>query len=127
MQESDSHKIYLTISRKIITEEEARLLGITLGCSPDDVRYYVTNCDVRKAAYEFLCFADNNYTCVEKWGKIIEALTALGKNTTIKELRLEEQLTAAKVNSLENPKKTPHCQQPMTDNLKFIFSRKHQN
>ena len=78
------------------TTLEVTTLGITLGISPDDVRYKVNQYDVRDAAYKFLCWTEDNYGPVEKWEKIIEALKELEKNTTIKELNLEQRLAAAK-------------------------------
>ena len=61
-----------------------------------NVTYYVTNYDVRDAAHRFLCWTEDNYSPVERWEKIIGALWALEKNTTIGELRLREKLAAAK-------------------------------
>ena len=78
------------------TRHEATTLGITLGCHPDDVMYYVDKLDVRDAAYRFLYWTEDKYLAEEKWEKIIEALTILEKNNTIRELHLEERLTAAK-------------------------------
>ena len=57
--------------------------------------YRVTNYDVRDVAYRFLCWAEDNCGPVEKWVKIIEALTQLEKNNTILELGLQERLAAA--------------------------------
>ena len=99
-KETDRHKIHLEISRKIFSRHEARTLGITLGCHPDDVKYHVTNDDVRDAAYEFLCWTDEKYGSVEKWEKIIEALTTLGMNNTIIELGLQERLAATETGKL---------------------------
>ena len=77
---------------------EATTLGIHLGIKRHDVTYYVTNHDVRDAAFKFLYWAEDNYNAVEKWEKIIETLTTLEKNTTILNLGLVEKLEAAKVN-----------------------------
>ena len=86
-QETDIHKLFLTISKKVRNPHDVRMLGITLGCHPDDVVHHVTQeRDVREAAYKFLCWTEDNYGPVEKWEKIIEALETLEKNTTIKEL-----------------------------------------
>ena len=89
--------MFLNISKKIRTPHEATTLGITLGCHPDDVDFYVTKyeSDIRRAAYKFLRWIDN-YGPVEMWEKIIEAMKQLEKNTAIKELGLQERLAAAK-------------------------------
>ena len=84
------------ISKKVTSRHDATTLGIHLGINHDDVKYHVTNYDVRDAAYRFLCWADENYGPVERWEKIIEALEALEKNTTIGELDLRERLANAK-------------------------------
>ena len=96
-QDSDIHTVFLRISKKIITAHEATTLGITLGCHPDDVDFYVTKYerDVREAAYKFLRWTKDNYGPVEMWEKIIEAMKKLEKNTTIQELGLQERLVAA--------------------------------
>ena len=65
-----------------------------------------------EAAYKFLCWTEDNCEPAEKWAKIIEALTTLDKNNTIRELRLDERLSAAaKVNKKEqfgwSPDKPP--------------------
>ena len=72
-------------------------MGITLGIKPDDVTYYVTNYDIRDAAYRFLSWTEKNYAPVEKWHNIIEALKVLEKNTTIQELGLKKRLATAKL------------------------------
>ena len=59
--------------------------------------YYTTNYDVRDAAYRFLYWAEEKYSPPEKFEKIIEALTTLEKNNTIRELGLQEHLAAAKI------------------------------
>ena len=87
-------------------------MGITLGCKPVDVTFYLNRLDQRGAAYKYLCWTEDNYDPAEKWEKIIEALAALDKNNTIRELRLEERLSAAaKVNKKEqfgwSPDKPP--------------------
>ena len=87
--------MFLVISRKVTSRQEAITLGITQGISAADVTYYVTKYDVRNAAYKFLCWTEDNYSPEEKWEKIIEALEALEKNMTIQNLRLEERLAAA--------------------------------
>ena len=71
---SENHKLYLTIARKVATQNEATMLGITLGISHDDVRYNVINHDIRDVVYKFLCWAEDIYPPEEKWQKIIEAL-----------------------------------------------------
>ena len=98
-QDSDIHTVFLRISKKITIAHEATRLGITLGCDPDDVKFYVTKYDrdVREAAYEFLCWTKDNYASVEMWEKLIEAMKQLEKNNTIKELGLQERLVAAKI------------------------------
>ena len=95
-KENDIQKIFLAISKKMTSRHEATALGIHLGINHDDVTYHVTNYDVRDAAYTFLCWAGENYGPAEKWEKITEALKALDKNTTIRELGLKERLTDAK-------------------------------
>ena len=95
-QETEVQKLYLEISRVMTSPHEVTTLGIHLGIKRHDVTYYVTNYDVRVAAYRFLCWAEDNYTSAEKWKKIVEALTTLEKNNTIKELSLEQELTTAK-------------------------------
>ena len=80
------------------TPHEATTLGITLGCHPDDVNFYVTKYDVRDAVYKFLCWTKDNYSPAERWEKIVEALTTLEKNNAILELGLQERLAAAKRN-----------------------------
>ena len=97
-QDIDIHTIYLEISNKVTSRDEAIMLGIQLGIHPDDVDYNVTrhDHDVRNAAYKFLRWAKENYGPVRKWQTIIEALRTLGKNTTIIELGRENQLEAAK-------------------------------
>ena len=94
-QENEIDKVYLEISRTVTLQLEATTLGIHLGIKRHDVTYYVTNYDVRDAAYRFLCWTEENYTAVEKWEKIIEALKTLEKNTIIQKLRLEEKLVSA--------------------------------
>ena len=65
-------------------------------CYTNDVMYYVNKLDVRDAAYRFLYWADHKYPAEEKWQKIIEAQTILEKSNIIRELHLEDRLTAAK-------------------------------
>ena len=93
--------MYLAISRVVTSLHEATTLGIHLGIKQHDVTYYVTNYDIRDAAYRFLCWAEDNYTSAEKWEKIVEALTKLEKNNIIKELGLEQGLTTVKEEMLE--------------------------
>ena len=73
------------------SQHEATTLGIHLGIKRHDVTYYVTNYDVRDAAYKFLCWAQDNYSPVQKWEKIIEVMITLEKHTAIIELRLAEK------------------------------------
>ena len=58
-------------------------MGITLGCHPDDVDFYVTKYDrdVSEAAYKFLRWTKDNYISVNMWEKIIEALVTLKRTT----------------------------------------------
>ena len=95
-QENEIQKLYLAISRKMTTLDEVTTLGIHLGINHDDVNYNVNKYDVRNAAYRFLCWAEENYSLVEKWQKIIEAMTTLEKNQAILEFGLVEKLEAAK-------------------------------
>ena len=95
-QENEIDKMYLKVSKVVTSRPEATTLVIHLGIKRHDVTYYVTNYDVRDAAYEFLCWAEYNYTPVERWEKIIEALKALEQNTTIKELQLTEKQETTK-------------------------------
>ena len=87
-QESERHKIYLTIARKVTTNHEATTIAPIL--------LTIANYDVRDAAYRFLSWTEDNCGPVEKWEKIVEAMKVLEKNTTVRELGLEERLTAAK-------------------------------
>ena len=91
--------MFLNISKKIRTPHEATTLGITLGCHPDDVDFYVTKYDrdYREVAYKFLRWTKDNYGSVEMWEKIIEAMKQIQNNNTIKELGLQERLAAAKI------------------------------
>ena len=44
---------------------------------------------VRETAFQILLWSEDNYTDqVEKWTKLFEALTEMGKNTTVAELDL---------------------------------------
>ena len=79
-QENEIDKVYLEISRVVTSQLEATTFGIHLGIKRHDVTYYVTNRDVRDAAYRFLCWTKDNYCAVEMWEKIIEALKTLEKN-----------------------------------------------
>ena len=86
-------------------------MGIILGCHPDDVDFYVAKYDrdVREAAYKFLRWTKDNYTSVNMWEKIIEALATLEKNNIIKELGLQERLAAAnRVKSIQKIKYLTH-------------------
>ena len=93
--------MYLTISRIVTSPYEVTTLGIHLGIKRHDVKYHVTNYDVRDAAYRFRCWAEDNYGPVENWEKIIQALKVLEKNRTIQELGLAERLEVAKRKVLE--------------------------
>ena len=88
--------IYLAISKKVTTKDEATCLGIWLGIGHGDIEYYFHNYDVRDAAYCLLCRAEDKCGPVEKWQRIIEALRELNMNTIIIELGLENKLEAAK-------------------------------
>ena len=97
--------MFLNISKKITIAHEATTLGITLGCDPDNVDFYVNKyekSDIRRAAYKFLRWTKDIYEPVEMWEKIIEAIKQLQKNTAIKELGLQERLEAAeRVNNIQ--------------------------
>ena len=84
------------IAKKVRNPHEVRTLGITLGCEPDDVdRHLTQERDIREAAYKLLRWTEDNCRPVEKWEKIIEALTTLEKINTILELGLQERLDTA--------------------------------
>ena len=95
-QKTDIYKVFWSISKKVTSRHEVTALGITLGCHPDDVDYYIINYDVRDAAYKFLCWTKDNCGPVERWEKIIEALETIEKNNAIPELGLKERLAAAR-------------------------------
>ena len=77
LQKRLNHTIYLAISRKVTTRHDATTPGITLGCHPDDIMYYIDKLDVRDAAYRFLYWAEDKHPVEEKWQKIIATLTIL--------------------------------------------------
>ena len=130
LKENEVQKMFLAISRKITSPHEVTTLGITLGISVDDVTYYVTNFDVRDAAYKFLCWTEESYGPEEKWEKIIEALKTLEKNKTIKELGLEERLATFKrstpvensVHELNNNLKRISSNHLFCEHCKYLFA-----
>ena len=79
--------------------EDVQILGLYLECDPDDIEYRLnTNqrCP-RQTAYQILMWFEETYMDeVEKWTKLIEALTEMGKNKTVAELGLYELRDQAK-------------------------------
>ena len=84
-------KLYEKVIKKITSVEEVRTLGLHLECDPYDIEYHLNKnhqCP-RQTAYQILLWFEDNYTDeVEKWTKLIEALTEMGKNITVAELGL---------------------------------------
>ena len=68
-------------------------VGIHLECEPDDIEYHLNNNQKypRQTAFQILLWFENHYTSeVEKWTKLIKALSAMEKNTTVTELGLHK-------------------------------------
>lgn len=84
-------KILLKIASLITSPDELNILGIWLGCDPNDVRRLKnTSPNLKDAAYEILCSFYYSVPDAERWIRITEALEELKKHGTVKELRLEE-------------------------------------
>ena len=89
----EHHKILERVSEGIVSWEELYVLGNWLGCDPNDIRRRRNvNHGIKYAAYEILCSFYNSVPKEERWRILIEALRELQKNTTVKELRLEDYL-----------------------------------
>ena len=84
-------KLYQKVSQKMTKVNEVRTLGLYLECDPYEIEHLLNmghQC-VRETAFQILLWSEDNYTDqVEKWTKLIEALTEMGKNTTVAELDL---------------------------------------
>ena len=79
------------MSSVINSGEELDTLGIWLGCNPNDVtRLRNADHNIKDAAYQILSAFYELVPNDERWGILIEALEELNKQTTTKELRLEE-------------------------------------
>ena len=92
-------KLYEKIIKKITSAEDVRTLGLHLECDPYDIEYHLNKSHQcpRQTAYQILLWFEDTYTNeVEKWTKLIEALTEMGKNTTGVELGLYELRDEAK-------------------------------
>ena len=84
-------KILLKIASLITSPDELNILGIWLGCDPNDVRRLKnTNPNLKDVAYEILCSSYYSVPDAERWIRITEALEELKKHGTVKELGLEE-------------------------------------
>ena len=87
--------------KKITSVEDIRTLGLHLECDPDDIEYHLNSNQkcVRQTAYQILRWFENQYMDeVEKWTKLIEALTEMDKNTTVAELGLYQLRDEAALN-----------------------------
>ena len=81
----------MKIASLITSPDELCYLGICLECDPNDVRRLKSgNPNLKDAAYEILCSFFASTPNDQRWGVLIEAIRELKKNTTVKELRLEE-------------------------------------
>ena len=81
----------MTIAKVITSGDELSILGIWLGCDPNDVkRLKHRNTNIKDAAYEILSSFYEYVPDDQRWGIVIEALRELDKNMTVKELKLEE-------------------------------------
>ena len=91
--------VLMKIASVITSTDELTMLGICLGCDPNDVRRLKNgNPSLKDAAYEILCSFYNFVPNEERWRILIEALREQKKNLTVKVLGLEElqyKLTAA--------------------------------
>ena len=89
--------VLMQIASVITSADELTMLGICLGCDPNDVRRLKNgNPSLKDAAYEILCSFYNFVPNEERWRILIEALREQKKNLTVKELGLEELHQKAK-------------------------------
>ena len=87
----EHHKILMKIAAAVTLPDELSMLGIWLGCDPDDVRRLKNrNHSLKDAAYEILCSFYNFVPNHQRWGILTEALKELNKHAKVKELGLEE-------------------------------------
>ena len=88
----EHHKILVKITTCITSGDELNMLGIWLGCDPNDVtRLRNANLSIKDAAYQILTsFYNSRAKRSERWGILTEALKELNKHATLKELKLEE-------------------------------------
>ena len=90
-QITEHHKIFVKIAAVITSGDELNMLGIWLGCDPNDVtRLRNANLSIKDAAYQILCSFYNSVPNDERWETLAEALRELNKHATLKELKLEE-------------------------------------
>ena len=74
----------------ITSWEELDILGIWLGCDPNDVtRLRNNNPSVKDAAYQVLCSFYNSVPNQERWAILIEALGELNKHSVVNNLNLK--------------------------------------
>ena len=87
----DHHKILMKIAACVTLPDELSMLGIWLGCDPNDVRRLKNrNPSLKDAAYEILCSFYYSVPNDQRWGNLARALKELNKHAIVKELRLEE-------------------------------------
>ena len=65
----EHHKILMKIAAAVTLPDELSMLGIWLGCDPDDVRRLKNrNHSLKDAAYEILCSFYNFVPNHQRWG-----------------------------------------------------------
>ena len=81
----EHHKILMKIAAAVTLPDELSMLGIWLGCDPDDVRRLKNrNHSLKDAAYEILCSFYNFVPNHQRWGILTEALKELNKHAKVK-------------------------------------------
>ena len=91
LQTLRNFKLYKKLIQKITSVEDVQTLGLHLECDPYDIEYHLNKNQpcFQKTAFEILWwFEENCMDDTEKWGKLIEALTEMGRRKTVVELGL---------------------------------------
>ena len=95
---SRNFKLYNKLIQEITSVEDVQTLGLYLECDPYDIEYLLNmnqKCP-RQTAYQILLWFEEHYKDeVEKWTKLIEALTEMGKKKTVGKLGLYELMNEA--------------------------------
>ena len=87
----EHHKILVKIASVIISGDELNMLGIWLEREPNDIRRLRnTNASIRDAAYQILCSFYDSVPDAQRWGILSQTLKELNKDSTLKELKLEQ-------------------------------------